>query len=142
MNLWVFIIGILIILLITIFSLRFYIKKKKKKAEQLIENIPEKLMEIFNEAERRLQQDIKDGKKITPYQILWELSKGNRFSEQTDSIGRTEPPIDDRELPEQPNRRQDIQDGTTPSISRDKSRTIKPNRKSRRNFFSRFGRRR
>lgn len=67
-------IGICLILLIAIgvwFFLRY--RKKKKIESQLANNIPQEVLEDFQEAERRIKTGAMDGK--TPYNILWDIAR-------------------------------------------------------------------
>ena len=55
---------LLVIAIFIFFAVRFMLKRKKKEQE-IIDSIPEKVLEDFNEAERRY--DIESKKKIVKY---------------------------------------------------------------------------
>jgi hypothetical protein len=62
------------------FLLRYIRKKKQSKTT----NIPEDMMEIFNEAERRIKNGGEKQNGTTPYQILWEIARERNRSRPED----------------------------------------------------------
>lgn len=140
MNAWIIVIGIITFLIFLIFSLKIYIKRKKKKEKKLIEDIPQEVLEVFNEAERRLNTEIQNGKKPNPHKILWEISGGRKFIERDTGVEKDKPISSTGKLPTVPPRKQDVQIRTTTTISGNKNRTIESSGNSNRNFFSRFRR--
>jgi len=97
------IVGIILLLLIAIWFVRRYIKKRKARRVLLDKEtgIPLETLEIFNEAERRLKEKggiNQDGNNPTPYEILWEIARersrsstGNTGVIQDTGVGRTIP---------------------------------------------------
>jgi len=122
------------------------IKKKKKEKEIIKDEIPKEVLEDFNIAERRLQEEIKNGKfkSTSPYTILWELAN-KRTTEEDKIIGgrcghtnKSEERIGDERFHELSGRGQDIQNGIVGINQQEHSSNTKPNRKRSTNFFSRF----
>jgi len=111
------------------FAYRFY-KKKKANAKKQWE-VTQEIVDVFNEAEKRMKGGIKpDGTTKSPYKILWELAKEHQDrSLRGQEITRTEQTINDRELPEQFGGRESIQSRvtTTPSENKPEPRRSKPN---------------
>jgi hypothetical protein len=140
----------LVLLGLGVWILLRVLKKKRAYEKSLRENIPQELLDIFNEAENMLKGGIQNGntndKTSNPYTILWEVyrrrtEEANRRERQADrTVIESNPAISNRELYSEPNGRQDIQTGTIESVSEDRGsiRETKPN--SRRNIFSRLRR--
>jgi hypothetical protein len=130
--------GILILICILLlcgiaiwFAMRFL--KKKRKIAEMERNIPEDILEDFNNAEKQMKGGIKeDGTTTSAYQILWNIAKSKREQSRAESIrdaSRTEQPIDNGELYPEPNGGQGIQSRTSTEHSEDKQliRESKPN---------------
>ena len=113
--------GIFILLIVSIaFAWRYY--KYRKKISELRERIPGEILDIFNKAENKMKGGIdKDGKRTSPYKILWELARDNprRTKEPTREERETRRDaisIPSGELHEQLDARQSIQNGDAQSI--------------------------
>lgn len=112
------------------FAYKYY--KKKKQIATGERNVPDDILKEFNEAEQKMKGGLKeDGTTKSPHEILWEITRGGSYKSRgndKDSIG-TEQTVNDRDIHEQPNRREDIQTRTPTIAIEDKSiiRESKPN---------------
>ena len=118
--------------------------EKKKKKEEIP---PQEIIELLNKVERRYLDLSKNGREITcPYSVLWEVFKGNRTGGYTSKTnipnGTIHKPVESRELYPRIGGQQDIPNGIDSVIEQytESNRKIKSNH--RRNFFSKFRRRR
>jgi len=133
------IIGFLLLLIIGLwFAWNFYKKKIIKTMAEKI--VPNELLEEFNKAESLLKGGLnKDGTTTNPYKILWEISRKHRQQGGADrEINVTEHTTSDRELSEQLNRRQDIQDRIATDIIKDESTVRKSNKNNIRGIINRI----
>ena len=137
-------IGIIIAVILTgivgiWFAYKYYTKKKQIATEE--RNVPDDILEIFNEAEHEMKGGIKeDGRTKNPSEILWKIARKGKYEPgriNKDSNG-TEQTVDDRELHEQPNRGEDIQTRTPTITIKDKSTVRKPKPNNLRGIISRI----
>lgn len=125
------------------FAFKYY--KKKKKIAEYERNVPEEIVELFDEAEQEMKGGLKeDGTTKSPYKILWEIARRNRGREIEDDNSesiRTEQSVESRELHEQSNRREDIQTRTNTVTSKDTSIVRKSGTNNFKRIISRIRRR-
>jgi hypothetical protein len=66
------VIGVILLVIIGIWLLLRLIKKRKLTK---LDGVPPEMLDIFNEAEKRIQKGGTANNGITPYQILWEIAR-------------------------------------------------------------------
>jgi hypothetical protein len=118
-------------------AVRFY--SKLKNISEYQKNIPQEVINQFNFCERRLAESLKNGDEPNPYNILWEIYRGDRQTNR--SFNSTEPRIADGELRPKSSRRENIQAENTPSIDEDRRESGSIKSSGSPSFWSRFKRR-
>ena len=113
------------------FAYKFYKRKQKIAIQE--RTIPEEVLKRFNKIEQKMKGGFKeDGTTQSPYRVLWENAREGSSRRNEEAVGEsigTEQAVDNRELHEQPSRREDIQTRVTTVPIKDKPipRTSKPN---------------
>lgn len=139
MVIYYLIIGFVLLLVIGIWIM-LRVRKKIKKRRELVENIPQEIINEFESFEKEFERRKKEDENTNPYQIIWEYAR-KRIGRGDQSIKGEEQRAGIRELHGQFAGRKDIQGlHTTRDEELDKSNS-RPERSSSRNFFSRFRRR-
>jgi hypothetical protein len=116
--------------------------KKRKKEREIINNPPKELLDKLNEAEALFERRrIETNGKCDPYEILWEISKGDRIGKPSQPIIRTESSVARRQFLQQHNGRQSIPSESSERVKEDIRQPERIEQSRSRNFFSRFRRR-
>lgn len=140
-------IGIILLLGIGIWIIVRKIRKKKKFERSLRENIPQDVLDIFNEVEEKMKGGMKYGvtnnQASNPYAILWEVIQRRNQNREPEPTGTREVESSvetstSGELYPESIRRQSVQIGDASDIVENSDNDRKPNRKNSRNIFSRF----